>query len=305
MRSDGRDFRRFRFAPGRARGNEIMNEYQEIPLNQIETKSNYRLTFNDITLKELARSIKENGVIEPIIVRKNGNGFQVIAGERRLRASHIAKLGTIPAIVKDVSDKDFLRLQLIENIQRENVPYMEEAYGIRDLRDKCDLDLSELATIIGKTAEYVDYMIKLTEMSAGAQEAARRGELSKTVAVQIARLNSHEYQEQAARDLRRTRRGDLISTSGARKYIQRNFRDTGLLPSRKQNHFQKENGNDFKANWKKYLVHFTSEEFERWKAIVHGRTHTEVLAEAVDVVMRENLVNLSNNPNGSQDLVHI
>lgn len=112
-------------------------ELKQIPINQIHAASNYRKTFNDKSLKELAASIKENGVLEPIIVRPNSNGFQIIAGERRYRASKIAGIVTIPAVVRDVADADILKLQIIENVQREGVPFMEEAYAIKKLRDDC------------------------------------------------------------------------------------------------------------------------------------------------------------------------
>jgi ParB family chromosome partitioning protein len=261
-----------------------MSEYKEIPLNQIKTKSNYRKTFNDKTLKELAVSIKENGVLEPIIVRANGDGFEIIAGERRVRASHLAKLATIPAIVREVSDGDFLKFQLIENIQREDVPFMEEAYGLRDLRDKHDADISELAKLLGKSEVYIDYMLKLTQMSADAQEAARHGELTKSDAVLVARLPNHENQSTAARDLRRTNKKDCITVSGARKYVQKHFSDTGLCQPR-PSPIKRQNGNDFCANWKKHLLTFNCQQFEYFKTIARGRTDTDVLSEAVERVM--------------------
>lgn len=265
-----------------------MDEFKQIPLNQIKTKSNYRKTFHEKSLKELAESIKENGVLEPIIVRQNGKAasFEVIAGERRVRASHLAGLATIPAIVKEVADKDFLKLQLIENIQREGVQFMEEAFGLRDLREKCDMDTSELARFIGKSQQYIDLMLKLTVMAKEAQEAARNGELLKSVAVHIARLPSVDNQIQMARDLRRTRKDKLISEWGARTYIQQNFSDS-VKPKKQRNTIQKQNGNDFQANWKKYLVNFSCEQFENFKSIVRGRTDTQTLSEAVDLVMRK------------------
>src|SRR5204863_531250 len=83
-----------------------MQELKAIPLNQIHARENYRKTFRDASLKELAQSIKENGVLEPIIVRPNQNGYEIIAGERRFRAASLAKLVTIPAVVREVADGD-------------------------------------------------------------------------------------------------------------------------------------------------------------------------------------------------------
>lgn len=267
----------------------MKQEYLEIPLNQINVVSNYRKSFNDKSLKELADSIKENGILEPVIVRRNGKLFEMVAGERRLKAAHLAGLVTVPAIVNEVSDKDVLKVQLIENIQREGVQYMEEAYGLRDLRDKCDLDIREIARFIGKSEVYVDYMLKMTQMSSEAQEAARNGRISKSVAIHIARLPNSDYQDQATRDLSRLKQRDLITESGAKKYIQRNFSTLGLGQPRKSP-LVKQNGNDYAANWKKYLLGFSSPQFEYFKSIARGRTETHIFAEAVEAVMKEKSV---------------
>jgi ParB family chromosome partitioning protein len=116
-------------------------ELKQIPINQIHAASNYRKTFNDKSLKELAASIKENDVLEPIIVRPNNNGYQIVAGERRYRASKMAGKVTIPAVVREIADADILKVQIIENVQREGVQFMEEAYAIKKLRDDCTLDV--------------------------------------------------------------------------------------------------------------------------------------------------------------------
>jgi ParB family chromosome partitioning protein len=259
----------------------------ELPLNQIKVKENYRKTFSDKSLKELALSIKQNGVLEPVLVYPNDEGFYLIAGERRVRAAYLAKLATIPAIVREpVSDKEFLKLQLIENIQREGVQYMEEAYGLRELRERCDLDISELAKFIGKSEMYVNTMIKLTNMAPAAQEAARKVQISKSVAFHIARLPHPDYQKQAALDLKRDHKDKLITEWTARKYIQKNFPDTGLCRPRKSK-LEKAEGNDFEANWKKYLITFNCRQFEQWKQILKGRIDTQSFSEAIGMVMRD------------------
>src|SRR4051794_58881 len=107
-------------------------QLDEIPINQIRVKKNYRRTFNDKSIAELARSVKSNGVIQPIVVRPDGEmGYWLIAGDRRLRAATQAGLVTIPAVVRsDTDETKILELQLVENIQKESVPFMEEAYGL-------------------------------------------------------------------------------------------------------------------------------------------------------------------------------
>ena len=259
-------------------------ELKNIAINQIHAKSNYRKIFKDSTLAELATSIKENGVIEPIIVRPNKKGFEIIAGERRFRASQLAGLVTIPAVVRETSDEDVLKVQIIENVQREAVPFMEEADGVRKLRDDCVLDVKEIARTLGKSDAYVYLMLKLTSMPKEVQDIARNGWITKSVAWEIAKLPNSDYQIQAANDLARTKSGDHISPNRARFYISENFGELGRK-KRSGGVAKLNGGNDFVANWKHYLVRFTGDQFEAFKKIVRGRTETSIIAEAVDVVM--------------------
>jgi ParB family transcriptional regulator, chromosome partitioning protein len=200
------------------------NEFKEVPLNQIHAASNYRKTFHDKTLKELADSIRVNGVIEPIILRPNATGFEIVAGERRFRASQLAGLVTIPSVIRDLADGDVLKVQIIENVQREGVPFMEEADGIKKLRDEMTLDVAEIAKMIGKSEWYIYMMLRLTSLSDDAQRIARNGWISKAVAWQIAKLPNTDFQTQAANDLARTNRDKLITGSGAKHYISRQLR---------------------------------------------------------------------------------
>lgn len=263
-------------------------ELKEIPINQISVRENYRKTFNDKSLAELAQSIKENGVIEPIIVRPGKGGFVIIAGERRFRASQIAGLVTMPCVVREADDMDTLRLQIIENVQREGVPFMEEAYGIQKLRDKGSLDVKEIAKLIGKSTNYVYFQLRLTAMSPDARNIAEKGWIAKSVAWQIANLPNEDDQTKAANDLARTQKDKLITASGAKNYIADTFGDSdGALRKRRVSKFGLGSHEDFAANWKHHLVRFTSEQFEAFKKIVRGRTENTVLSEAVDAVMRE------------------
>lgn len=270
-----------------------MNQnFEEIPLNNIHAKSNYRETFDDADLKELAQSIKANGVVQPIIVYANGNGYNIIAGERRWRAAKMAGLATIPAVVRTVEEKQILALQIVENANRKNVPFMEEAAGLQRLRDELDLDVSEICKMIGKSDAWVYQTLSLTRMHSEAQRLAKNGFLSKPVAMLIARLSDPEDQSKAANDLARTHKAKLVDIRFARKYIEEKIEANGKPAMRKvRNAIQKQNGNDYLANWKKYLVNFHYDQFERFKNIVKGRTQTDVLAEAVDLVMRRDAEN--------------
>lgn len=266
----------------------MKQEQREIPINQIHSKDNYRKTFNEKSLNELAQSVKENGVIQPILVRPDTKGFAIVAGERRYRAAVIAGLVTIPALVREVSDDvEVLKTQIIENVQREGVPYMEEAYGLQKLRDKGAFDVKEIASMIGKTESYVYYMLKLTAMSPDARTIAEKGWLGKGVAWEIAKLPNEDDQTKAANDLARTKRDKLITASTARTYIADNFGDgDGALRKKRVAKFGLGSHTDYAANWKHHLVRFSIEQFENFKTIVRGRTETAVLSEAVDIVMR-------------------
>lgn len=261
-------------------------EFKQIPLNQIHVESNYRKTFKDKSIAELTQSIKENGVIEPIIVRANGKGYNIVAGERRFRASMKAGLATIPAIIRDVEDDDVLKLQIIENVQREGVQFMEEAYALRQLRNDGSYDAAEIAKLIGKSEAYVYYMLRLTEMADDARTIAEKGWISKAVAWHIAKLKDADQQIQAANDLARTQSGKLVTENSAKSYIRDNFQADSEQVMRRERRKRQTDGDDFTTNWKRYLVNFSGEQFERFKAIVRGRTETDILREAVDLVMR-------------------
>jgi ParB family transcriptional regulator, chromosome partitioning protein len=268
----------------------MKQELKEIPINQITVEENYRQTFDEKGLAGLTRSIKKNGVIQPVVVRPKGKGYVLVAGERRLRASKDAGKVTIPAVIRELTDHvDIIELQLIENIQKEAVPYMEEAYGLAKLREKGTLDVKEIADRIGKSDQYVYAMLKIAAMSPDARNIAEKGWITKAVAWEIAKLKDEDQQTQAANALARTKKEKQISVGGAKQYIADIFggdTDNALRKSRIAKFGPKSHA-DFAANWKHHLVRFTAEQFETFKTIVRGRTETAVLAEAVDCVMRE------------------
>ena len=266
----------------------MKQDLQDIPVNKIDVEDNYRKTFDEKKLNELARSIRKTGGIQPIVVRPAGKRFILVAGERRVRAAKLADLVTIPAVIREMDDAvDIIELQLIENIQKEGVSYMEESYGIQKLRDKGSLDVKEIATRIGKSEQYVYCALRLTAMSPDARNLCEKGWISKSVAWEISKLPNDDAQTKAAHDLARTKKDKLITSSGAKAYIQVTFGDhpTALKRARVEK-FGLGSHKDFAANWKFHLVRFETHQFERFRAIVRGRTENEVLSEAVDLVMR-------------------
>lgn len=137
-----------------------------------------RKTFNEETLNELALSIKNYGVFQPIIVKKGLRGYDLIAGERRLRASRIAGLTKIPAIVKDFTDDEMREISLLENIQRENLTAIELAWAYKDIIDNLDIRQEDLAQKIGKSRSHVTNTLGLLNLPRNVQEMILNGDIS-------------------------------------------------------------------------------------------------------------------------------
>lgn len=137
-----------------------------------------RKSFDDDSLKELANSIKADGVIQPIVVRKVDDRYEIIAGERRFRASKLAGLGKVPVVVKNVTDRKARELALVENIQREDLNPIEEAISLKTLMEEYKLTQQELSDIIGKSRSYIANNLRLLNLSDHIKEYLIRGELS-------------------------------------------------------------------------------------------------------------------------------
>ena len=136
--------------------NTPANDVKEIPVNEIRPNPYQpRKTFNEEALNELAESIKNYGVFQPIIVKKSIKGYDLIAGERRLRASKLAGMETIPAIVKEFSDEEMREISLLENIQRENLTAIELAWAYKGIIDNLDIRQEDLAKKIGKSRSHI------------------------------------------------------------------------------------------------------------------------------------------------------
>ena len=137
-----------------------------------------RHVFNEEALEELAASIKRDGVQEPVLVRKVGDHYELISGERRVKASIMADMTTIPAVCRDVSDRDMLRLGLIENIQREDLNAMEMAQGYQDLMEEFGWTQEEVSREVGKKRATVTNMLRLLNLPEVVQEQVADGSLS-------------------------------------------------------------------------------------------------------------------------------
>lgn len=138
------------------------DEIIELPLQELRSNPYQpRKNFDEQALKELAESIKEHGVFQPIIAKKSIKGYEIIAGERRVKASQLLGLETIPAILRDFSDVEMMEVALLENLQRENLNALEEATAYRKLLEELKITQEELAKRLGKSRSYITNMLGL------------------------------------------------------------------------------------------------------------------------------------------------
>lgn len=137
-----------------------------------------RKNFDETALQELADSIKQNGVLQPILVRKIGGKYQIVAGERRYQASKLAGLKEIPVVVRDIDDKEVFQLALIENLQRSDLSPMEEANGYRQLIDSQGLTQEGLAKILSKSRSAIANTLRLMDLPMVVQEMIEQGLLT-------------------------------------------------------------------------------------------------------------------------------
>ena len=161
-------------------GDFVAGAIAEINIDLIETNPfQPRTEFDESALRELAQSIKEQGVIQPVTVRKLGhNKYQLISGERRLRASKMAGLAKIPVFIRVANDEQMLELALIENIHRENLNAIEVAISYQRLIDECSLTQEEVSEKVGKSRSAVANFLRLLKLPAEVQIAIRDGHIS-------------------------------------------------------------------------------------------------------------------------------
>ena len=171
----------------------------EVKINEINpNREQPRKMFEDAALQELSDSIKENGVIQPIIVVKKGSGYQIVAGERRWRASRMAGLTVIPAIIRDLTDLQTMEQALIENIQREDLNPLEEAYAMNNLMKEHGLTQEQLAKRLGKSRPAIANTVRLIAVEQSVQDFIRNGDLSAGHARALLALPTGEDQRKAA-----------------------------------------------------------------------------------------------------------
>lgn len=175
------------------------NEVVEIPLSELRPNPYQpRKIFDDEALNELASSIKEHGVFQPIIVKKTIKGYDIVAGERRYRASKKVGLSTIPAIVKDFTDDEMMNIALLENLQREDLNAIEEAAAYKKMLDVSNITQEELAARVGKSRSHITNMLGLLKLPANVQDLVLYNKISMGHARVLSKLEDAEKIEELA-----------------------------------------------------------------------------------------------------------
>ncbi len=182
------------------------NGVMELDIRLIDTNPDQpRKDFDETRLRELASSIAQHGIVQPIVARQNGSRYTIVTGERRYRAARIAGLGTVPVVVRDFDDRQVMEVSLIENIQREDLNPIEEAAAIAFLMEQHDLTQEEVSARLSKSRPAIANSLRLLNLPDPVKEYVKDGSLSAGHARALAGLNDVGQQVEMARHAVQTR----------------------------------------------------------------------------------------------------
>lgn len=177
-------------------------EIVEIELSELRANPYQpRKVFDEEALQELANSIKEHGVFQPIIVKKSIKGYEIIAGERRVRASRLAGLEKVPAIIRNLDDTQMMEIALLENLQREDLSAIEEAIAYKAMLDKLGITQEELSNRVGKSRSHVTNILGLLRLPSDIQDMVNSGKLSMAHARALSKLEDDNKIRELAHDI--------------------------------------------------------------------------------------------------------
>lgn len=177
-------------------------EIKQVPINELRSNPYQpRQVFDQDALNELAMSIKEHGVFQPIIIKKSIKGYEIIAGERRVKASKLAGLQEIPAIIRDFTDSEMMEIALLENLQREDLNSIEEATAYKNLIESLGLTQEKLAERIGKSRSHITNMLGLLSLPNVTQELISTKKLSMGHARVLSKLENENQINDLARKI--------------------------------------------------------------------------------------------------------
>lgn len=193
-----------------------------------------RKIFDDEALRELSESIKEHGVFQPIIVKKSIKGYEIIAGERRYRASKLAGLKTIPAIIRDFTDSQMMEIALLENLQREDLNVIEEAIAYKSMIEKLNLTQDELAKRVGKSRSHITNILGLLRLPKEVQKQVIQGNITMGHARMLSKLEDDKKIIELA--------NKIVNES----LTVRDIEDIGTVEKKKKPIVKKETSNEYK-----------------------------------------------------------
>jgi len=171
----------------------------ELKINDVEPNAEQpRKVFDQEKLETLAQSIKEHGVVQPIVVRKEGARYIIVAGERRWRASKMAGLKTIPVVVKDLTDKEVMEIALIENLQREDLNPIEEAEAYQRLMNEFQMTQEDVSKVVGRSRSAIANSVRLLSLAKEVQEMISEGRLTSGHARTLITINDNQRQKELA-----------------------------------------------------------------------------------------------------------
>ena len=180
----------------------VVDKVVELNMAEVEPMLNQpRKVFDKKKLEELANSVREHGVIQPILVVKNEDGYNIVAGERRWRAAKIVGLKTIPAIVKDYTDTKKKQVALIENIQREDLNVMEVAVALKELMDMESYNVTDVAKVTGKSQSAVSNIVRLLKLTPDVQQLVLDGKLVEGQARALLAIEDADEQKKVAKKI--------------------------------------------------------------------------------------------------------
>lgn len=170
-----------------------LEEIREINLDELRPNPYQpRKSFDEASLKDLAESIKEHGIFQPIIVKKSIKGYEIVAGERRFRASKLAGLSKIPAIIRNFTDEQMMEIGLLENLQRENLNAIEEALAYKKMIETLGLTQDSLSKKVGKSRSHITNILGLLRLPEEVQDMLINSEISMSHARTLSKLESDE-----------------------------------------------------------------------------------------------------------------
>lgn len=172
-------------------------EIDKIIANENQPRTHFELE----KIQELSESIKQNGLLQPIVVRPYGEGYQIVAGERRYRACKLADIGEVPCIVQELNEEETATAAIVENIQRENLSPIEEALAYQQLLDIQDLTQEQLAAKVGKKQSTIANKLRLLQLPITVQEAVRRRDITERHARALLKLEKTASQNAMLREI--------------------------------------------------------------------------------------------------------